>query len=129
VVQDFVNFILHPQPSHFRWTVSNNTHDLWFIWRARWEKILNKRHRLYGKLASAPCNYSWKPEIQGTKLVNFAGDDQNPRTTTQLEELDEQSTTMAEQQQPVQEVKCRVQHNQLCNQRQKMLQALFKRKL
>jgi len=55
-------------------------------------------------------------EIQGTKLVNFAGDDQNPTTTTQLEELDEQSTTMAEQQQPVQEVKCRIQHNQLCNQ-------------
>jgi hypothetical protein len=36
-------------------------------------------------------------EIQGTELVNFAGDDQNPTTTTQLEELDEQSTTMAEQ--------------------------------
>jgi hypothetical protein len=89
-VQDSVSFILHPHILGELFQTILTT--LWFIWRARNEQRFKQKIWTVWQVHHATA-----AEIQGTELVNFAGDDQNPTTTTQLEELDEQSTTMAEQ--------------------------------
>jgi hypothetical protein len=97
-VQDSVSFILHPHISGELFQTILTT--LWFIWRARNEQRFKQKTWTVWQVHHATA-----VEIQNTKLVNFIGDDQNPTTTAQLEELDEQSTTMAEQ---LQKVNCYV---------------------
>jgi hypothetical protein len=96
-VQDSVSFILHPHISGELFQIILTT--LWFISRARNEQRCKQKTWTVWQV-----HHTTAAKIQGTKLVNFAGDDQNPTTTTQLEELGEQSTTMAKQQKPLQEV-------------------------